>query len=1053
MKINESTIENLALDQLQSLGWRYAYGKEVLEGLAYPWRETTQAVVLKPLLLEALVRINPHLPSAVLEEVAAEVCKSDIAPLAERNQRFYRQLKQGVAVRYQENGQEKHDVALLVDFRQPEQNSFYAINQLEIQGIKGKRIPDILCFVNGLPLVIFELKNPLDVKADLERAFNQLQTYKKEIEELFVFNQIMLISDGTAARVGSLTADLQRFSPWKVVDESNRSRRLIFEDELSGVLQGLFSPQVLLDYLHDFIVFENDSKGRTIKKIAAYHQFYAVNAAVEASIRAVENNSRKIGVVWHTQGSGKSLSMLFYAGKLISQPELKNPTIVVVTDRKDLDGQLFTTFSQDQDITQQPPIQADGREALREELAKRESGGIIFTTIQKFGLREGEADHPVLNSRHNIIVISDEAHRSQYGFAQKINQGMYREGYAKYLRTALPNAGFIGFTGTPISLEDKDTQEVFGDYISIYDIYDAVEDGATVPIIYEARQIPLTESSKYSLAMREAENLLDDDDEENFQFRLREQLMGTEQRLKRLAEDLVNHFEIRNTLAEGKAMVVVMSRRICVKLYNEIIKLRPEWHSDDVHQGAIKIMMTGNAGDPPEMQAHIYSSQDKKILEKRFKDAEDPLKIVIVRDMWLTGFDAPCCHTMYIDKPMQGHNLMQAIARVNRVFRNKSKDNGGLIVDYVGLAEELKQATIQYTNSGGKDRVKTDIDQVFQKMLEYLDIIKGQFATPVDGKVFPLGEALKINQQDALIKAILQAANHIVALDRVNQQADDNSDKTPRKNAFLQAVRQAKKGLSLCGAMEKVQPYRQQLAFFDAVRATIIKQERQAPSSTSPQERQLKLTALLNQAVRSEEAIDLFALIGEKRPDISLLSEEFMQMVKDSDIKDLWLTAIEGYLKSEIREKSANNLATQKRFEEKLKEAMNRYHNHNLTVIDIIKELLAMAKEFEQQLAKGQELGLSDTELAFYEALIRNQSAVEVMGDQTLIPLAKEITEQLRKSVTVDWQYKESVRAKMRRLIRRALSKYKYPPDLEKEAVEFVLQQAEVVAEQLSDNA
>ncbi len=1053
MKINESTIENLALDQLQSLGWQYAYGKEVLPNEAYPWRESRNEVVLKPLLLQSLQKINPHLPEETLQEVVSSVCKSDISSVEERNRQFYQLLKQGVKVHYQQNGQEKNDVALLVDFKHPENNLFYVINQLEIQGIKGKRIPDILCFVNGLPLVIFELKNPLDVKADLERAFNQLQTYKKEIEELFVFNQIMLISDGTAARVGSLTADLQRFSPWKVVDESNRSRRLIFEDELSGVLQGLFSPQVLLDYLHDFIVFENDSKGRTIKKIAAYHQFYAVNAAVEASIRAVENNSRKIGVVWHTQGSGKSLSMLFYAGKLISQPELKNPTIVVVTDRKDLDGQLFTTFSQDQDITQQPPIQADGREALREELAKRESGGIIFTTIQKFGLREDEADHPVLNSRHNIIVISDEAHRSQYGFAQKINQGMYREGYAKYLRTALPNAGFIGFTGTPISLEDKDTQEVFGDYISIYDIYDAVEDGATVPIIYEARQIPLTESSKYSLAMREAENLLDDDDEENFQFRLREQLMGTEQRLKRLAEDLVNHFEIRNTLAEGKAMVVVMSRRICVKLYNEIIKLRPEWHSDDVHQGAIKIMMTGNAGDPPEMQAHIYSSQDKKILEKRFKDAEDPLKIVIVRDMWLTGFDAPCCHTMYIDKPMQGHNLMQAIARVNRVFRNKSKDNGGLIVDYVGLAEELKQATIQYTNSGGKDRVKTDIDQVFQKMLEYLDIIKGQFATPVDGKVFPLGEALKINQQDALIKAILQAANHIVALDRVNQQADDNSDKTPRKNAFLQAVRQAKKGLSLCGAMEKVQPYRQQLAFFDAVRATIIKQERQAPSSTSPQERQLKLTALLNQAVRSEEAIDLFALIGEKRPDISLLSEEFMQMVKDSDIKDLWLTAIEGYLKSEIREKSANNLATQKRFEEKLKEAMNRYHNHNLTVIDIIKELLAMAKEFEQQLAKGQELGLSDTELAFYEALIRNQSAVEVMGDQTLIPLAKEITEQLRKSVTVDWQYKESVRAKMRRLIRRALSKYKYPPDLEKEAVEFVLQQAEVVAEQLSDNA
>lgn len=1057
MHINESTIENLALEQLQSLGWRYAYGKEVLAGLAYPWRETTQAVVLKPLLLEALVRINPHLPLAVLEEVAAEVCKSDIAPLAERNQRFYRQLKQGVAVRYQENGQEKHDVALLVDFRQPEQNSFYAINQLEIQGTKGKRIPDILCFINGLPMAIFELKNPVKVNAGIDKAFEQLQTYKREISDLFVFNQLMVISDGTTARLGSLTADFQRFLPWKVVDESQQSQRIPFENEQTGLLQGLFSPAVLLDYVRDFVVFESDSRGQTVKKIAAYHQFYGVNAAVESTIAAYLGDSRKIGVIWHTQGSGKSLSMLFYAGKLISQPELQNPTIVVVTDRNDLDGQLFATFSQDQDITRQTPIQANGREELRAELAKRESGGIIFTTIQKFGLREGEEQHPVLNDRRNIIVISDEAHRSQYGFSQKINQqGLYRDGYAKYLRAALPHASFIGFTGTPLSLEDKDTQEVFGRYISIYDIQDAVEDGATVPIIYEARQIPLQESQQFHHAVQEAQAILEED-EESYSFRLLEQLMGTEQRLAHLAQDLVQHFEARNQLSDGKAMAVVMSRRICVKLYNEIIKLRPDWHSDDVNQGVVKVMMTGSASDPEEMQAHVYPFTEKKQLEKRFKDPDDPLKLVIVRDMWLTGFDAPCCHTMYIDKPMQGHNLMQAIARVNRVFHNKSRENGGLIVDYIGLAEELKKATQQYTNAGGKDSVTTDIHQVFQKMLEYLDIIRGQFASPVDGKPFDLTAALHISEPEKLLNAICHAANHILALDRqktaenhtaLYPQKSAQGEKTPRKNAFLQAVRLAKKGFSLCGSMEEIQPYRQQIAFYDAVRATIVKPEQQHRPN-SPKERQLKLVTLLNQAVRSDGVVDLFDLMEEERPDLSLLSEEFMGRVEASDTPDLWLSAIEGYLKSSIKNKAQNNLGTQKTFEQRLKEAMNQYHNHNLSVMEIIKELVEMAKEFEQHLSRGSSLGLSNTELAFYDALIQNQSAVEKMEDTTLTALAKEITAQLRKSVTIDWQHKEAVRAKMRVLIRRALLKYKYPPDLATDAIEFVLKQAEVVAEGL----
>ncbi|MFZ7135864.1 type I restriction endonuclease subunit R [Avibacterium avium] len=1066
MRINESTIENLAIEQLKSLGWQYAYGKEVLAELAYPWRDSLKEVVLKPHLLQSLRKINPHLPEDVLLDVVQLVCKSDILPVEERNKQFYQLLKQGVKVRYQQNDQEKHDVALLVDFKQPENNLFYVINQFDIQGNKGKRIPDILCFVNGLPLVIFELKNPFKVNADLDRAFNQLQTYKHEIDDLFVFNQLMVISDGTMARVGSLTADFQRFLPWRVVDESQKSQRVKFEYELEGLLKGLFSPQTLLDYVHNFVVFESDNKGRTVKKIAAYHQFYGVNAAVEATIGAQLSDSRKIGVVWHTQGSGKSLSMLFYAGKLISQPELKNPTIVVVTDRNDLDGQLFATFSQDQDIIRQTPIQVEDREALRVELAKRESGGIIFTTIQKFGLNETESQFPVLNTRHNIIVISDEAHRSQYGFHQKVNaQGAYREGYAKYLRTALPNASFIGFTGTPISLEDRDTQDVFGTYISIYDIQDAVNDGATVPIFYEPRQIRLNESEDFGQAVEEAQTILDDD-ENSYAFRVREQLMGSDSRIKKLAEDLVQHFEKRNELIESKAMVVAMSRRICVKLYDEIVKLRPDWHSDDVNQGAIKVVITpatdSSHRDYPYLRPHSYAKPVYKTLEKRFKDPDDPLKIVIVRDMWLTGFDAPVCNTMYIDKPMQGHNLMQAIARVNRVFRNKSRENGGLIVDYVGLKEELKAATKKYTNDGGSGEVTIDINQVFQKMLEYLDIIRGQFATPVKGKIFDLAHALQERNPKQLLKTIGAAADHILDLDHQEKKADAPQSageisqdfakkaKTPRKRAFLEAVSLAKKGLALCRSMPKAQHYEQEIAFFDAVRATIIKTANQQGSPSSPKEKQIKLVRLLNQAVQSDGVVDLFELMGEEHPDISILSDNFLGIVEKSGKPNLWASAIESYLKREIRDKASGNIAVQKTFEEKLKEALNQYNAHNLTVIEVIKELLKLAKELQDQLSKGQELGLSTAELAFYDALSQNQSAVEILGDEVLLNLAKEITDKLKKSVTIDWQYKENVRAEMRRQLKRTLRKYGYPPENKDEAIEFILKQAEVVSDELS---
>ncbi|SUO97318.1 type I restriction endonuclease subunit R [Suttonella indologenes] len=1045
--INESTIEQSAIATMQSLGWDYTYGKTILLGCQNEWRERTGEVILKPLLAAAIAKLNPNLPAAEVENVVAMVCRADTGDLAERNRGAYEWLRNGVPYRYQAQGEQKFEVVRLVDFGVPAHNDFRIVNQLDIGGKKGKRIPDLIGFVNGLPLVVFELKNPLKENADIGKAYAQLQTYKEELAELFVFNQALVISDGIVARIGSLTADFERFTPWRVVDEKNKSQRIVFENELEGLLTGLMTPKNLLDYVQNFVVFERDNKNRTIKKIGAYHQFYGVNEAVECTLLASSHTgNRKVGVFWHTQGSGKSLSMLFYAGKVLSQGSLKNPTLVLVTDRNDLDGQLYATFCGGEALLKQTPIQVDGRDELRSALASRSAGGVIFTTIQKFGLMEDELSHPILNERQNIIVITDEAHRSQYGFSQKINdKGQYREGYAKHLRSALPNASFIGFTGTPIALDDKDTQEVFGKYVSIYDFEDAVKDGATVPIIYEPRQISLGESHDFNKVVKEAQTLLDDD-EQNPTFRLREKLHGVESRLQKMAEDIIAHYDERTKQQDGKAMVVVMSRAICVKLYEKIIAIRPDWHSDDVLQGVIKIVMTSNASDPAEWQKY---NQDKKTLEKRFKDPDDPLKIVIVRDMWLTGFDAPCCNTMYIDKPMSGHNLMQAIARVNRVFRNKSMDNGGLIVDYVGLTDELEKAMKQYTNAGGKEKPVRNIETVLEKMLEYVSIIRGQFATPVDGQTVDIGKILQISEPAKLLNAILTSANHILALDRVNPHDDtDKQDKTPRKNAFLQAVRFAKKGFSLCGALKDVEPYKQELAFYDAVRATIIKNST-ASRNPSGKDRLLQLTVLMNRAVQSDGVVDLFDLLKKERPNINLLSDEFLETVKNSPTKDLWLLAMERFLSSELKEKGGVNLATKKEFEERLKEAMNQYHNHNLSVLEIIEELIALAKEFEARQKRGEELGLSPAEMAFYDALARNESAVREMGDAVLLKLAREITEKLRKSVTIDWQYKDSVRAKMRTLIRITLRTYKYPPDLQNEAIEFVLKQAEEIAEDL----
>lgn len=1045
MKVNENTIEQLCLDSLQALGWEYVYGREI--GADSAWRAAADQVIFEPMLRDAVMRLNPELPLDAVDDVVRTVCRSEIGDLSARNQQAYVWLRQGVMVRYQCDDEQKTAFARLVDFQQWTNNRFLAVNQLTIKGTKGNRRPDVVCYLNGLPVAVFELKNPLKENATLTDAFNQLQTYKQQIADLFVFNQLLVISDGINAKVGSLTANVERFNPWRVVDEKQQSRRLYFENELDGLVQGLFSPANLLNYLQNFILFERDGS-QWIKKIAAYHQFYGVNEAVDCTLLATsEQGDGRIGVMWHTQGSGKSISMLFYAAKLLALPQLQNPTIVVVTDRNDLDGQLFETFSKGELLLRgQQPIQADGRDALREELAKRETGGVIFTTIQKFGLQENEFSHPLVNARKNIIVISDEAHRSQYGFikqqmaldkTQGVASHQQKIGYAKHLRDALPNAAFIGFTGTPIELEDRDTQAVFGNYVSIYDLKDAVEDGATVPIYYEARQIRLGESADFAELMAEAKQF-DEENEDAKAFRLQEKLLGNDSRLNQLVADLVQHFEQRTALLDGKAMIVAASRDICVRLYDKIVALRPEWGGDpaDVHQGAIKIVMTGSASDPDHIQPHIYSKPQKKVLEKRFKDPNDPLKLVIVRDMWLTGFDAPCCHTMYLDKPMQGHNLMQAIARVNRVFANK---NGGLVVDYVGLSEQLKDATKRYTNAGSKGEPTTQIEDVFHKMLEYLDVIRGQFATPVDGKTFDLVVALQEQDDKRLFCQLQIAANHLLTLDQ--QQPEQRRLKT-----FLKTSQKARQGLNLCHALPNIAPYQHEIAFYDGVRAMLSKEK---PTGSNV-DRALQLAKLVNQAVTSEGVVDLVSLLGREQPNINLLSDEFLQMVQESNVKALWANALERYVQSEIHSKAANNLAVRKEFEQRLKEALNKYHNQSLTVMEVIEELIRLSKFLNEQLQRGEQLGLTPSELAFYDTLAQNESAVRELGDETLKKLAKEITDKLRRSVTIDWQFKSSVQAAMRVLVRRALQAYKYPPDKQPEAVENVLKQAEILADELS---
>ncbi|MFN4317088.1 type I restriction endonuclease subunit R [Acinetobacter parvus] len=1034
--MNETQLENLCLDWFSENGWEVVHGVDIAPDSGNPLRKDYKQVLIESDLQTAFERLNPHLPVGCFEQVLQKLSKPESLDLITNNRAFHHMLLEGVPVSYKKEDDWVNDHAFLVDFNHIYQNRFVAINQFTIQGTKQPRRPDIICFINGIPFAVLELKSPTDENADIWDAFNQLQTYKEEVSDLFVFNEALVVSDGITARVGSLTASQERFLPWRTIKNEDDKPQL--EWELETVIRGFFDRGLFLDYIRFFVLFETDggsqqAAGATIKKIAGYHQFHAVREAVQSTIAAANpTGDKKAGVVWHTQGSGKSISMCCYAGKLLQQPAMQNPTLLIVTDRNDLDGQLFETFSQAQELLKQTPVQANNRDELRQLLAERESGGIIFTTVQKFALLDGEAEHPLLNGRHNIVVMSDEAHRSQYGLKAKLsNDGTYKFGYAKHMRDALKNAAFIGFTGTPISSEDKDTRAVFGDYVSIYDIQDAVEDGATVPIYYESRL------AKLDINKAEIEELSDQvdevvEDEEDVGSREKtkgewsrlEKLVGATPRLKQIAADLVTHFEARTEATAGKGMIVTMSREICVHLYNEIIALRPDWHDDDPKKGKIKIVMTGSASDKPLLQPHIYNKQTKKRFEKRFKDVNDPLQLVIVRDMWLTGFDAPCTHTMYIDKPMKGHNLMQAIARVNRVFKDKQ---GGLVVDYIGIANELKQALKTYTDAKGKGEPTLRAEEAYAVLAEKMDAIRGMFAKTNDQTGLDLS-----GYETQAHRLIIPAANYVLSL-------------KDGKKRFLDLVLTVNKAFSLCGTLDEAKTLHKEIAFYSAIKAVISKHT-SVDRKLSQAEKDSTLKQILDNAVLADGVADVFALCGLDKPNIGLLSDEFLEDVRQMPYRNLAVELLEKLLNDGIKAKTRNNLVQEKRFSDRLQETLRKYNNRAIETSQVIEELIQMAKDFQAEMEREASLGLNPDEIAFYDALANNESAVRELGDDTLKQIAREITEKLRKSTTVDWQVRDSVRAQLKILVRRTLQRWKYPPDKAAEAIELVMKQAEMLS-------
>ena len=1026
--MTEDQLEQETLSWLKDVGYTLLKGPEIaFDGLS-PERGNYIQTYLPSRIRDAVNRLNPTIPAVAREDAIKQVHDLGIPALLSANRHFHKILISGVPVQYQLDGETRGDFVRLVDWETPANNEWLAVNQFSIKGPRNTRRPDIILFVNGLPLVLIELKNPADENADIWKAYDQIQTYKEQIPDVFQYNEVLVISDGTEALIGSLSADAERFMAWRTIDGLTLDPLGQFQ-ELQTLVRGLLAPEYFLDYLRYFILFEDD--GKLVKKIAGYHQFHAVRSAVDQVVTASRpGGSHKGGVVWHTQGSGKSITMTCFAARVMQDPSMENPTILVITDRNDLDGQLFGVFSLSQDLLREQPVQALTRQDLRAKLENRPSGGIIFATIQKFMLGEDEDTFPILSDRSNIVVIADEAHRTQYGFDARLKgkpgEERYQAGYAQHLRDALPNATFVAFTGTPVSSEDRDTRAVFGDYIHIYDMQQAKEDGATVAIYYESRLAKL-KLKEEDLSKIDAEvDGLAEDEEDSAQAKLKsrwaalEKIVGAAPRIASVAADIVAHFEERNAAMPGKAMVVGMSRDICVHLYNEIVKLKPEWHSDDPEKGQIKIVMTGSASDKALLRPHIYDGKTKKRLEKRFKDPADELKLVIVRDMWLTGFDAPCVHTLYVDKPMKGHNLMQAIARVNRVFKDKQ---GGLVVDYIGIGNELKAAMKEYTGSKGRGRTTVDANEVYSVLAEKLDLLRG-ILHGFDYSNFMTGGH----------KTLAGAANHILGIKDGKKRFADN------------AVAMSK-AFSLCCTLEEAKALREEIAFMQGVKVLLTKRDLTARRK-SDEQKDFAIRQIISSAVVSDNVVDIFDAVGLDKPNIGLLDDEFLAQVKNLPERNLAVELLERLLQGEIKSRFKSNVTQEKKFSDMLTNVIQRYQNRAIETAQVMEELIEMAKKFRDAASRGDQLGLTEDEVKFYDALVNNESAVREMPDETLKKIAHELTENLRQNIKVDWNERESVRANLRLMVRRILRKYKYPPDEQDSAVELVLQQVQALGDE-----
>jgi len=1014
---NESDLEIVVQGWFQDLRYETLYGPENAPSEAGAERASFHDVLLAGRLREAIDRLNPQIPAAAREDAFRRIAVPDRPTLIANNRAFHQRLRDGVEVEYRRpDGSIAGDHCRVVDFENPENNDWLALNQFTVIEGQHNRRADVVVFVNGLPLGVLELKNPAGEEATVQAAYKQLQTYKEQIPSLFAYNEVLVASDGLEVRIGSLTAGQEWFKPWRTIEGENEAPHASLELEV--LIRGVFEKGRFLQLLQHFVVFEDDTDSdRIVKILAGYHQFHAVQKAVEATVEASRpEGDKRCGVVWHTQGSGKSFSMLFFAGQIVVHPAMENPTLVCLTDRNDLDDQLFGQFARCSELLRQNPVQAESVVHLRE-LLKVASGGIVFTTIQKFLPDEKGERVPMVSDRHNIVVIADEAHRSQYDMI---------DGLARNMRDALPNAAFIGFTGTPIEKHDANTRAVFGDYVSIYDIERAVRDKATVPIYYESRIARLSLNDEALPAIDdEFEEITEGEEVERVEkvktkWAAIEALVGEPHRIAVIAKDLVDHFERRYESMEGKAMVVCMSRRICVDLYNELVKLRPGWHDEDDEKGVLKIVMTGSASDEVSWQQHIRNKPRRRALARRFKDPGDSFRIVIVRDMWLTGFDAPCLHTMYVDKPMRGHGLMQAIARVNRVFRDKP---GGLVVDYLGLADQLKHALATYTESGGSGSPCVDVAKAIAAMQEKYEVCCG-IMYGLDWSLWTTGKG---SERLALLPA---------AMEHVLEQEDG-------KARFSAAVRDVSRAFALCAASEEAKAVRDDIAFFQAVRAGLVKP---VGSRKTDDQIDAAVKQLVSKAVSADdEVIDVFSAAGLKKPDISILSDEFLAEVQGLKHKNVAAELLRRLLQDEIKAQSKRNVVLGRKFSEMLKRSLLAYQNRAIATHEIIEELLNLAKEIRDAHKRGDELGLPDDELAFYDALAQNQSAIDVMGIDELKVIAAELVTNVRKSVSIDWTLRESARAKIRVMVRRILNKHGYPPDLRAEAVKLVLEQAEAL--------